>query len=165
MNLRKFKKDESGVAAIEFGILGPVFFALLIAIFEICWFVYSGTRAQRALEDMVYHLRTGNVYAELIESGDDVETWMRKKVCDGLAVTDCETQLRIKIEKFDMNYNVFASSSTDNEEDVLDAGSAGILMRVETVVTVPNIAFTKAIFGGGNLDIVSGLTFMTEPYS
>lgn len=160
--LNKFSKKEDGIAAIEFAILAPVFFALLTAIFEITMFVYSNTASQRAVEDAVYHMRTGNIYAELLESEETVETWLRREICDSLSISTCAGSLTVQVEKFDTNYDVYSNSSDPG--GVIDAGASGILMRVETTVEVPNLVFTEAIFGSDNMTITSGLTFMTEPY-
>ncbi len=160
--LKKYLKKDDGIAAIEFAILAPVFFALLTAIFEICMFVYTNTAAQRAVEDAVYHMRTGNVYAELAASEESAEQWLRREICESLSISGCLSTLTIQLEKYDTNYDVYADSSQPG--GVIDAGASGILMRVETTVEVPNLVFTDAIFGTDNLTITSGLTFMTEPY-
>lgn len=159
--LKKFAKKQDGIAAIEFAILAPVFFALLTAIFEISMFVYSNTASQRAVEDAVYHMRTGNIYAELLASEESTEVWLKREICESLSISTCTSSLTIQVEKFDTNYDVYSDSNTSG---VIDAGASGILMRVETSVEVPNLVFTEAIFGTENLTIVSGLTFMTEPY-
>ncbi len=160
--LNKFSKKEDGIAAIEFAILAPVFFALLTAIFEITMFVYTNTASQRAVEDAVYHMRTGNIYAELLESEETAEVWMKREICESLSLSSCSSSLTVQVEKFDTTYDVYSNSSDPG--GVIDAGASGILMRVETTVTVPNLVFTEAIFGTENLTITSGLTFMTEPY-
>ncbi len=160
--LNKFSKKEDGIAAIEFAILAPVFFALLTAIFEITMFVYSNTAAQRAVEDAVYHMRTGNIYAVLLESEESAEVWMKREICESLSLSTCTDSLTVQVETYDTNYDVYSNSS--DPDGVIDAGASGILMRVETTVEVPNLVFTEAIFGSDNMTITSGLTFMTEPY-
>lgn len=160
--LNKFSRNEDGIAAIEFALLAPVFFALLTAIFEISMFVYTNTAAQRAVEDAVYHMRTGNIYAELVASEESAEAWMKREICESLSLSSCISSLTVQVEKYDTNYEVYSNSSDPG--GVIDAGASGILMRVETTVQVPNLVFTEAIFGTENLTITSGLTFMTEPY-
>ncbi|MEM8540554.1 MAG: hypothetical protein AAGF25_06325, partial [Pseudomonadota bacterium] len=113
------------------------------------------------LEDAVYHMRTGNIYAELLASEESAEVWLKREICDSLSISTCASSISLQVEKFDTNYDVYADSNTSG---VIDAGASGILMRVETSVQVPNLVFTEAIFGTENLTIVSGLTFMTEPY-
>lgn len=160
--IRKFIAKNDGVAAIEFAILAPVFFALMTAIFEITLFVYSNSATQRAVENVIYDLRTGHVYNAMAAAGSPpTDEWFKSQICNQVSIPNCLSTVQVTTEQFDSDYN---SVSNSDDTGQLQVGASGILMRVEAQVTVPNIAFTEAIFGEENMTIQAGLTFMTEPY-
>ena len=161
--LRSFViKERDGVAAIEFGLLAPSFFMLMIAIFEISYYVYMTTASQRAIEKAMYDLRTGHAYTVMNQQDWTIEEWYTESICERVTLPACESSLSIEIEQYDGNFDVFWNS---NDAGALTAGTAGILMRVEVVFQLPEIVFTSLIFGDSATQLKTGLTFMTEPYN
>ena len=159
--LKKFAGAKDGIAAIEFAVLAPVFFAVMSAVFEITYFAYATTAIQRAVEDTVDDLRTGHVYTTMIGNGMNPEEWYRHEICSKLAVPYCMTELEIRVQTFDSDFDLYKDS---NDTNVIDTGSSGILMRVETRLEVPKIFVTNVIYGDDPIYATAGLTFMTEPY-
>lgn len=160
--LNKFARKNDGVAAIEFAILAPAFFALMAAIFEITFFIYANTSAQRALEDVIYDMRTGYVYSQLADAGNPPpEQYFKKEICKRASIPNCLDSIKLSMEKYDNDYNAYSSS---DDTGTFDGGGSGILMRVEANIQVPSVVFGEAIFGSENMNVTAGLTFMTEPY-
>jgi Flp pilus assembly pilin Flp len=155
------RHERDGVAAIEFAVLAPVFFAVMSAIFEITYFAYASTAIQRAVEDTVDDLRTGHVYSTMIANGWSPEEWYRHEICGRIAVPYCYTDLEIRVQTFDGDFDLYKDSNTTN---VIDSGSSGILMRLETRIEMPKIFVTNVVFGDEPIFATAGLTFMTEPY-
>ncbi|MEL6202415.1 MAG: TadE/TadG family type IV pilus assembly protein [Pseudomonadota bacterium] len=161
--LRKLLRSKDGVSSIEFAILSPMFFALLTAVFEISNFVYQNASVQRAIEDVIYDIRTKqiyNIFAQDEYSDYSVEDFLKAEICKGVSVPNCKQNTEVSVQTFDVDYDSYSDS---NNGDELSLGSPEILMRVEAAVTFPNILFTEAIFGKEDLTITAGLTFMTEP--
>ncbi|MEO1701038.1 MAG: TadE/TadG family type IV pilus assembly protein [Pseudomonadota bacterium] len=161
--LRKLLRSREGVSSIEFAILSPMFFALLTAVFEISNFVYQNASVQRAIEDVIYDIRTKqiyNIFAQDEYSDYSVEDFLKTEICKGVSVPNCKQNTEVSVQTFDTDYNTHTDS---NDGDELSLGSPETLMRVEAAVTFPNILFTEAIFGKDDLTITAGLTFMTEP--
>ncbi|MEM1376150.1 MAG: TadE/TadG family type IV pilus assembly protein [Pseudomonadota bacterium] len=161
--LRKLLRSRDGVSAIEFAILAPVFFALMTAIFEISNFIYQNTAVQKAIEEVIFDIRTKkiyNIFAQPEYSGVSVEDFLKSQICKRIAVQNCEQNTTVWVQQFDTSFNTF--SDTANGDD-FGLGAPEVLMRVEANVTFPNIVFTEAIFGKDDLTITAGLTFMTEP--
>ena len=161
--LRSFLiRDRKGVAAIEFALLAPSFFMLMMAIFEIGYFIFMSTSTQRAVETAAYDLRTGHVFQEINERNISVEQWYRGAVCETVPLSGCSESIEISIEFYDRDMNVYWSSASAGE---LSAGAAGILMRVEVIFELPSIMFTELVFGNAATRMTTGMTFMTEPYA
>lgn len=163
ITLRKLLSAKDGVSSIEFAILSPLFFALLTAVFEISNFVYQNASVQRAIEDVIYDIRTKEIYNVFAQDEYDdysIEDFLRAEICKSVSVPDCKNNTDIFVQTFDTDYNSYTNSADGDE---LSLGSPETLMRVEASVTFPNILFTEAIFGKDDLTITAGLTFMTEP--
>lgn len=81
--LRKLLRSREGVSSIEFAILSPMFFALLTAVFEISNFVYQNASVQRAIEDVIYDIRTKqiyNIFAQDEYSDYSVEDFLKTEI-------------------------------------------------------------------------------------
>ena len=154
-------RERDGVAAIEFGLLAPSFFMLMIAVFEIAYFVYMTNATQRAVERAVYDLRTGHVFTTINTDRIDVEAWYKNTLCRSVSLPNCANSVAVNVEHFDMS-----GTSIWNSDDsgMLSAGASETLMRVEVDFSLPGIMFTGMIFGESARTMTTGLTFMTEPY-
>jgi Flp pilus assembly protein TadG len=154
-------KDEDGVAAVEFAILAPVFFAVMSSVFEITYFAYTSTSIQRAVEDAIDSIRTGHVYTTMLANGWNPEQWYRNEICSNIAIPDCMTALHIQVQTFNSDFDLYKDSDVTN---TIDTGASGVLMRVEARIEVPKLFLTSVIFGDDAITAKAGLTFMTEPY-
>ncbi len=159
--IRKFIVGErKGVAAIEFGLLAPAFFMLMIAIFEICYYVYMSTATQRAIEKAVFDLRTNHAASIVQQNGFTIEEWYRDAICSRVNLSTCEHTLRVSIQLFDGDMNQIFSTS---DPDQLTLGPRQSVMRVEAYLEMPTVMFTELIFGDEASKLGTGITFMTEP--
>lgn len=52
-NLRRFGRDQRGVAAIEFGMIAPIFFAMLIGLMDIGRYMWTLNTMQYAIDQAV----------------------------------------------------------------------------------------------------------------
>lgn len=75
--IRRFSGDKSGVTAIEFGILGLPFFAMIAVIMETSVVFLSSNIFESALHDSVRLIRTG----QALSANYDVESF-RATMCD-----------------------------------------------------------------------------------
>ena len=89
---RGFLRDERGTTAIEFGILGIPFFALLAAILETSYVFLAGQILDTAVQDSGRFIRTGQM-----QNGGYGLDKFKEEVCKGLyGLFDC-SQLRINV--------------------------------------------------------------------
>lgn len=77
--VNRFKKDENGVTAIEFAILGAPFFMLLMAIVETSLMFFAGQVLESAVDDVGRKIRTGQLAQNMTEEQ------LRNAVCDEAA--------------------------------------------------------------------------------
>ena len=83
--LRRLGRDQGGTAAIEFGVLAPVFFAMLLGIVDIGRYMWTLNTIQYAIDD---GLRAGSV-EQLNET--EVENRVKKALL-GLDTTGIEVE-------------------------------------------------------------------------
>ncbi len=160
--LKKLVRQKDGVAAVEFAILAPMFFLSMMAIFEITYFLFMSSNVQRGLEEAVHDVRTGHAYEVINQYNYTPEQWYKKKICETVIIPSCESKIALNIKYFNSDMNQFSDSAVNGN---ITAGVAGILMRVEAIVSLPSIMFNGFIFGEDAFPMRAGLTFMTEPYS
>lgn len=92
--MRRFKRDERGVTAIEFGLLALPFFAIIAAILETAFIFLASQVLDSALNDSSRLIRTGQAH----EAGYTATTY-RAAICDNLyALFDCDA-LKIRVSE------------------------------------------------------------------
>lgn len=91
--LRRFSRSENGATAIEFAIIGPVFFAIIGATIETALAFFAGYALDAAVIDTSRLIRTGQPAYITSNSGDNY----RAAVCDRLyGIFACE-DIRISV--------------------------------------------------------------------
>ena len=159
--IKKFmRQDERGVSAIEFALLAPAFFMLMIAIFEICYFIYASTATQRALEKAILDIRTNHAQTVVNSSGMAIPEWYEQAICSRVSIPTCKDTIAVTVETYDEHGNRVWGTSNPEE---LRLGPRQTLMRVEVSIDAPEVMFTGLIFGDNGTTLNTGLTFMTEP--
>lgn len=133
---------------------------LMIAIFEICYFIYATTATQRALEKAILDVRTNHAQTVVSTSGMAIPEWYEQAICSRVFISTCEDTIHVTVETYDEDGNRVWGTSDPNE---LTLGPRETLMRIEVAMNAPNIVFTDMIFGDEITKIQTGLTFMTEP--
>lgn len=85
---RRFVKDESGTTAIEFGLLGIPFIAILAAILETAYVFLAGQILDTAVQDAARFIRTGQIQGGVWAGGEAAK--FRTEICKGLyGLFDC----------------------------------------------------------------------------
>ena len=94
--LRRYRKSESGVTAIEFAIVAPPFLALMLAIFEVGIMLFSEYVIQHGVSIAARMIRTGEV-----QTANMTVSEFKALVCGKLAgYLDCDTNLKVDVRKF-----------------------------------------------------------------
>ena len=94
--LRRYRKSDSGVTAIEFAIVAPPFLALMLAIFEVGIMLFSEYVIEHGVAKAARMIRTGEV-----QTANMTVTEFKALVCGNLSgYLDCETNLKVDVRKF-----------------------------------------------------------------
>jgi Flp pilus assembly pilin Flp len=173
-HLRRLLADESGVTAIEFGILALPFFSIIAAIMQTAVIFLSGQVLESALNDAARSVRTG----QLQLSGGTIETF-RESICDRLygLFPDCEG-LHIRLVEVDNFQSATVAPPvetdcdgpcewTENETFTPGQGRSVILAQVHYryPVLIPLGPVGMSNLPDGTHLMASVAVFQNEPFS
>lgn len=89
--LRRFRKDDSGNASVEFVIVFPVYLALMLMSIEMGFITLRHTLLQRGMDIAVRDIRLGTGTAP---QHDEI----KEMICENaLMIRDCDTTLRLEM--------------------------------------------------------------------
>ena len=187
-----FLKDDSGVAAIEFAMLGLPFFLILFSVMEIAMVFFGNTNIEYATREAARLIRTGQAqtgvdFAREDDDGDGspntgniTASEFKNLVCDKMfIVSNCKSKIHIQVKTFDDWGDVDADAlslpittggvhdaSIHNEFE--QPGSCKItvvrsFIERTLIAQIPGIGVSN--LSNGNLLQVGSAIFQTEPYS
>ena len=170
--LKRFKKSEKGVTAIEFAMVGGPFLYLLGVIFETGLMLFSEYIIENGVTQSARMIRTGQAQAGNMTAAD-----FKTNVCGRLsAFLDCPNKLHIDVRKFTAFANVNMPAPTKDQElsdDVTKNAQFQPGGPMEVVVVrayyewklfMPGISQLANLSGGRRL-LSSGAAFRNEPFS
>lgn len=94
--LKRFKKDQDGVTAIEFAMLGLPFFLILTSILEVSIFFFAGQYLDNSVDQVARRVRVGDIKSNMTQSQ------FKQEVCD-------EAALMFKCDKIKVDLKVVAT--------------------------------------------------------
>lgn len=166
---RRFRRDESGAMMIEFGILAPIFFAIVGAILEISVFFLAGQILDGAVHDSSRMIRTGQVQQQGINADG-----YRAEICKRLYNMFNCNELRISVTQLPSFAN-FATGTPVNEDTgewtfspAYQPGQGQTIVLVEayykwpTIVGVPGLM--NNLLPDGTRLLAAARVFRNEPF-
>lgn len=171
--IRGFRSDESGVAAIEFGMLALPFFSILAVIFQAGLHLVSQQSLDDAVDRASRALFTGDFQASA--DGTPSADRMRKLMCDGLVFIRCAD---VKLDVASASSFGVAAPASPYDPKTKDWNSAfgksfkcpsgDAVVTITAAVPIP-VYFSFVMpttYGmpGGNQLLVSTAVFRAEPY-
>jgi Flp pilus assembly protein TadG len=94
--LRRYRRADSGVTAIEFGLVGAPFIWLLCVVFETGLMLFAEYIIENGTAQAGRMIRTGQVQSQAISQGR-----FRELVCGSLTkLLDCESKLHVDVRRF-----------------------------------------------------------------
>ncbi len=165
--LRRFKRDEEGVAAVEFAMVAFPFFFLLTTIIEASLFFFAGQMLESAVDRVGREVRTG------ILGPDTTVTQMKAAVCrEASLLFNCSGILVDVVAAADFDGLGDPPSPSDGALDPADfnytAPASQQIMRITATYEWPIV--TNYVAAGlsnmsGNKALLSAMSvFQTEPY-
>lgn len=170
---RRYRRDQSGVTAIEFAILAMPFFMLIMAIVEFgLAFLVSGILDNAVLEASRL-IRTGQVQKQSLTKED-----FREIVCENMGAIFCN-EARIIIDV--RNYGSFGEINTppeiwdeteedeaDRDKSFYDPGSASDIVLTRVIYRWPMFSSLLRFDAGDTSDgfrnLRSTVIFKSEPF-
>src|SRR5882724_4923732 len=92
----RFRRDERGVTAVEFGLVALPFIGLLLATLETAVLYYAGQSLENAVADSARLIRTGQAQQQAMSADQFKQT-----ICDQTgAMFDCTSGLKLDVKTF-----------------------------------------------------------------
>jgi Flp pilus assembly protein TadG len=170
--IARFGRAREGVTAIEFAMIGPIFFALLLAIFETAFTMLTGQLLETATIDASRLILTGQAQT----NGMTKDTF-KKAVCDVLPpFMDCYGKVYVDVQVLNA-YD--ASVSTPMKDGNLDpsgfkflAGGPNDIVMVRiyykwsglVAATMKNFGLDLSNQADGSTLETATMVFKNEPY-
>ena len=186
--LRIFQRHRRGSAGIEFALVAPIFFGLLMGIIETGVLFYANNTLQFATYTAGRLVRTGAAqgtdFATAARCAGSSGTgayansqqWFKDQICCGISnlLTDC-TQLHVNVQNYSGGFGTDFSNTTDANghlQPVADGYSPGnpcdvVLLRATynwTVVT-PGLSWFLVNMANNQHLLSATATFRNEPYT
>ncbi|KZK93875.1 TadE-like protein [Pseudovibrio sp. Ad46] len=170
-----FLSDSRGVTAIEFAIIAPVLFAVVLAIFELGLSMLVEVILDNAVAEAARQIRTGQVFIAA-QDGEYNQTKFKNVILDNGAglLKAAEDRIFINVESFE-NFNDIPGSEPLLEDGVIamdqnwDPGRASDVVVVRVVCAWPLITSKMIEFFGqtddGSRILVATEIFRNEPFS
>ena len=169
---RRYQRSQSGVTAIEFAMVAPPFFALMLAIFEVGIMLFSEYVIEHGVGKAARMIRTGEV-----QNADMTVTEFKDLVCGNLSsYLGCATNLHIDVRKFDdfdavvrpEPLDADGELSTDVTSDAYDPGEPYEVVVVRVYypwsLFTPGLSHMSNMADGQRL-LAAGAAFRNEPFT
>jgi len=170
---RRFRKDQSGATAVEFGFVAMPFFALMFAIIETSLAFFTSQILETAVSDASRAVMTGSIQDSGLTLAQQKQSFMTK-LCSGLpSFFDCYNKVQIDVR----SYTAFAGSTTNsplsngtvNWVPQFAPGNPGDIVVVRAVYPMPTYTnfygASLANMSDGSLLLMATTAFKNEPYT
>jgi Flp pilus assembly protein TadG len=177
---RRWRRDESGVTAIEFAMVALPFVMLLFGIMSVCLYYFANFTIENAVWQAGRAIRTGQVqqstgaYAGAVTNADRKAAF-KKAMCDRAPTFfDCQAKAVVIVQN-NANFSGISEPSCTNNGSIINesnaafnTGGAGAVVLV-TVCYPWDFGGKLPFFKMGNLNngamlMQASVAFRTEPY-
>jgi Flp pilus assembly protein TadG len=167
----RFCVAQRGTTAVEFALVAPAFFALLIAIFEVTLFLFAQQTLQNAAVSAGRMIMTGQV-----QNAGTTQSVFASDVCPMVSAVFTCANLMINVQ----NYSDFSSANTSeptltyngngtvSNTWAYDPGAPGQVMVVQLIYQWPIVGgpfgYVLSSLGNGTTEMMGVTAFRVEPY-
>lgn len=170
--------SRKGSAAIEFAFVAPIFFAILLGIFEVGIMFFAQSMLQNGVSDVARLIRTGQA-----QSAGTSQSAFRTALCDKIsALIPCDSNLLVDVESFS-GYGGVSYASPFNNPQAANAqqrtlntslnsysiGNACDVVLVRAFYTwplfTPGLTSYLANMAGNKYLLSAAATFRNEPFN
>lgn len=98
--MRRFRRDDQGATAVEFGLIAVPFFMTLMATFELALIMWTNQQMDEAVFQASRTILTGEART-LYPTPATASAEFRREICRRLVMTaNCETRLQVDVQTF-----------------------------------------------------------------
>jgi Flp pilus assembly protein TadG len=167
--VRAFWRHRSGVAAIEFGMIAPIFFALVLSTFDAGWLMTQSMLLDRAMDKSIRLVRIGG------DAAPKTHAALKSSICDeATLIRDCAARLIVEMTviKTASNFPTTSApcvsrSATPNSTFQSGGRSEVVYVRaclaVDPLVPIIGEGLGLPRAASGYFNIISVTGFMNEP--
>jgi Flp pilus assembly protein TadG len=179
--LRRWRRDESGLTAVEFALVAMPFLLLLFGIMSVCLFYFANFTLENAVWQAARAVRTGQMqqssgdYTGLTTTAERIQAF-KKAMCDRAPTFfNCLSKAVVIIQSNANFGNISQPTCTNNgtminqNQAAFDAGGASAVVLV-TVCYPWDFGgklpfFSMSDLNDGSLLMQASVAFRTEPYN
>ena len=162
-----FLRDEHGNAMLEFALVAPPFFLLLLGTLEVSIMFFAGAVLEGATKEVARQIRTGQIQA----SADPLVAFQQELCSSLVGIIDCG-RVVFNVQTFSSFSAVSMPIELDEDGEIVNTAFAPGGSSAVTVVrsmyrwkfSTPLIEQVMPSGLGGHL-LVSTVAFQTEPYN
>jgi Flp pilus assembly protein TadG len=166
---RRFRHDQRGANAVEFGIVALPFFALVMAIIEAAMVFFAGQVMETGLRDAARLIRTGQAHS----TAGFNQSAFKTAVCQRIpALLDC-SQLSVDVRTYtNFSSTSFApptsSGNFDPAQTQFNMGTGGSIVVARAFYSYPSFAnilgSSLSNQANGRILLVATASFRNEPF-
>jgi Flp pilus assembly protein TadG len=168
--VRRFRKDETGATAVEFGLVAVPFFALMFAILETAIAFFAQQLLEETLSRTARLVRTGQA-----QQGGYTAASFKTKICDQLTyMFNCTSGLTVDVKTFpnfaaiDMGIPLDANGNLDTNNRNYSPGKGGDIVLVRAYYSWPvfvnRLGNNLVNMPNGTHLLVASVAFRNEPF-
>lgn len=169
--MRRFGRDRSGSAAVEFGLVAIPFFLLMVGLAEVTLIGFTQTTLDHAVTETARQIRTGEA-----QLGSVTQTEIENQLCDemnDLLPVTCTGSLFLDVDSFDSfvdveNETPLVGGVLQTDDFGYDPGAASSIVVVRAYyrwgIITPLFEGVFANAEGGDRVLVSTMMFRNEPF-
>jgi Flp pilus assembly protein TadG len=171
-NVRRFGRAQRGATAVEFALIAPAFIATLVAVLQVCVFLFAQMAIQNAAVEAGRYFMTGQA-----QNGQWTASTIITKVCTNtnLSVLFNCSNMYVVVQ----NYSTFSSASTSAPamyngntpitSYTFDPGTQGDVMVVQLIYAWPVVGapfgFNLSNLPNNQTQLMGISAFRVEPYA
>jgi Flp pilus assembly protein TadG len=167
--LRRFRRNRTGSAAVEFALVAPIFFAVLFAIMELALIFFASQVLETVAQDTSRLIMTGQA-----QDASYTQTLFKDKVCANLTVMfDCKNGVSIDVQSYTQFSAVNIADPIDSGKNFVPPnnylpGGPGDIVVVRLFYKWPlfvtGLGFNVANVGSNQRLLTATAAFQNEPY-
>jgi Flp pilus assembly protein TadG len=175
--IKRFRKNQDGATAVEFGFVAAPFFALLFAIIETALVFWSNSVLENAVADAARRVYTGQFQTDnkAITNSTDLANTFKTNVCSRVAALfDCTGKLKVDIATF-TSFPAGVPNPINPVTKTFTMTSSNYQAVGPDQIVVVRAAFEHKVYTGfmnpslsnlanGNRVIMASAVFKSEPF-